>query len=146
MGNGTLLSGGGVMRTCFFLVLAVAVASPALATDWVFLGAHDDQSVELYYDRHSVRVSGNTVWVRVKRVFSEDEGRELAAEHGDGQPIAYSVERILLDCAGRRIKRNAAAWFGVNGKLLERTVATPGVPWRPLRSGGLGQALCQELD
>lgn len=134
------------MRTCLMTFLALAIACPAMATAWEYLTAHDDRSVALFYDRHSVRVSGDTVRVRVKRVFSEDEGRELAAEHGGGPAVAYVVEQVLLDCAGRRSKRGGATWYGVDGKVLDRTVAAPGAPWRPMRASGLGRALCDELD
>lgn len=136
----------------FFVLLGMqgvfwGSACPALATDWKFLAAHDDRSVSLYYDRHSVRrVSGDIVRVRVKRVFSEDEGRELAAAHGQGEAVAYAVERVVIDCAGKRLRPGAATWFGVGGKVLDRTIAAPGVPWRPLHPGGLGEALCEQLD
>lgn len=134
------------MRACLFFLLLLATACPALATDWKFLAAHDDQSVALYYDRHSVRISGDVVRVRVKRVFSEDEGRDIAAEHGVADVVAYVIERVALDCPNKRQTQLGASWFGVNGKVLDRTMAAAGAPWRPLRPGGLGEALCEELN
>ncbi|WP_428559440.1 MAG: surface-adhesin E family protein [Solidesulfovibrio sp. DCME] len=128
------------------VLLGAVGVGPALATDWRFLAAHDDQSVTLFYDRQSVRVTGDFVQIRVKRVFSEQEGRELAEDHGVPEPVAYSVERVTLDCAGKRIARRAAAWVGVSGKTLDRDAPASGLPWRPMRPGGLGRALCEELD
>ncbi len=121
-------------------------AGPALATDWKYLAAHADQSVTLYYDRHSVRVTGDFVQVRVKRVFSEQEGRELAEDHEVPEAVAYSLEQVTLDCAGKRVARRAAVWVGVSGKTLDRDAPASGLPWRPMRPGGLGRALCEELD
>lgn len=137
---------GDCMRVCLVFLALLATACPALATDWKFLAAHDDQSVALYYDRHSVRVSGDIIRARVKRVFSEDEGREIAAEHGAAEVVAYVVERVTLDCANKRLAQSSASWFGVNGKVLDRMVAASGAPWRGMRPGGLGEALCEELD
>ena len=127
------------------LLLVVGTACPALATDWRFLAAHDDQSVALYYDRHSVRTVGELVKARIKRVFAEDEGRDIAAEQGFAVGVAYAVERVTLDCANKRISRQQSAWFGVDGKVLDRTVA-PTQGWRAMRPGGLGEVLCRELD
>ncbi|OLN27684.1 hypothetical protein DVDV_2020 [Desulfovibrio sp. DV] len=133
------------MRAFLALLLLLGSASPALATDWRFLAAHDDQSVALYYDRHSVRTAGEVVRVRIKRVFDEAEGVEIAAEQGFTEGVAYAVERVAVDCAARRISRQQAAWVGVGGKTLDRTVA-PSPGWRAMRPGGLGEALCRELD
>uniref|UniRef100_I2Q0C1 Surface-adhesin protein E-like domain-containing protein n=1 Tax=Desulfovibrio sp. U5L TaxID=596152 RepID=I2Q0C1_9BACT len=135
-----------MMRVCLVLAALLAMACPALATDWRFLAAHDDRSVELYYDRHSVRKTGDLVRVRVKRVYAEDEGRDIAAEHGVGDVVAFVVEQVTLDCPGRRQARMSAWWYGKNGKVLDRVVAASGMPWRPLRPGGLGEALCEELN
>lgn len=130
----------------FLMLLAIMVAAcPALATDWRFLAAHADQSVALYYDRHSVREFGGVINVRVKRIFSEDEGREVAAEHGFADVVAYTVERVALDCGRGRIARQGTAWFGVGGKLLDRVV-TSGYAWRDMRPGGLGETVCEALD
>lgn len=133
-------------RVMLLLAAVAGLACPAQATDWKFLAAHDDKSVELYYDRHSVRVSGDLVRVRVKRVYAEDEGRELAAERGVADAVAFVVEQVTLDCPNRRQARTNATWYGRNGKVLDRTTAVSGLPWRPLRPGGLGEALCEELD
>ena len=130
----------------FVLCLAImGTACPALATDWQYLAGYADKSVTLYYDRHSVHVSGAIVKVRAKRVFSEDEGREIAAEQGFADSVAYVVERVALDCQRKRIARQQVAWFGVGGKLLDRTV-TSGFPWRDMRPGGLGEVVCEELQ
>lgn len=135
------------MRVLFLTVLLCAVCvGPALATDWVYLDAHADASVTLYYDRHSVRVRGDFVHVRVKRIFSEQEGRELAEDHGAPEPVAFAVEQVTLDCANKRIARRAAVWVGVSGKPLDRDAPASGLPWRPMRKGGLGRALCEELQ
>ena len=133
------------MRLLLTLLLVVGTACPALATDWRFLAAHDDQSVALYYDRHSVRPAGELVKVRIKRLFAEDEGRDIAAEQGFAVSVAYAVERVTLDCAQKRISRQQSAWIGVDGKLLDRTVA-PTQGWRAMRPNGLGAALCRELE
>lgn len=133
------------MRLLLALLLVWGTACPALATDWRFLAAHDDQSVALYYDRHSVRATGDVVKVRIKRVFSEDEGREIAAEQGFAVGVAYALERVTLDCGNGRISRQQSAWIGVDGKVLDRAVA-PTQGWRAMRPGGLGEALCRELD
>lgn len=128
------------------VLLGLCGAGPAWATDWVYLAAHADASVTLYYDRHSVRVTGDYVQVRVKRVFSAEEGRELAEDHGAPEPVAYAVERVTLDCGQKRIARRAAVWVGVSGKALDRDAPASGLPWRPMRPGGLGRALCDELN
>ncbi|MFP5259709.1 MAG: surface-adhesin E family protein [Acidobacteriota bacterium] len=133
------------MRLLLALLLVLGTADTVLATDWRFLAAHDDQSVALYYDRHSVRTAGAVVKVRIKRVFAEDEGREIAAEQGFAVGVAYAVERVSLDCANKRISRQQSAWIGIDGKTLDRTVA-PTQGWRAMRQGGLGEALCRELD
>ena len=133
------------MRLLLTLLVVAGTACPALATDWRFLAAHDDQSVALYYDRHSVRTDGERVKVRIKRVFAPDEGRDIAAEQGFAVGVAYAVERVSLDCGQKRISRRQAAWIGVGGKLLDRTLA-PAQGWRPMRPGGLGEALCRELE
>ena len=133
------------MRLFLTLLVVLGTACPALATDWRFLAAHDDQSVALYYDRHSVRITGDLIKARVKRVFAADEGRDIAAEQGVAVGVAYAVERVSLDCAQKRISRQQAAWIGVDGKLLDRTLA-PAQGWRPMRPGGLGEALCRELE
>lgn len=133
------------MRLLLALLLVLGMADAVLATDWRFLAAHDDQSVALYYDRHSVRTAGEVVKVRIKRVFSADEGREIAAEQGVAVGVAYAVERVSLDCANKRISRQQSAWIGIDGKVLDRTVA-PTQGWRAMRPGGLGEALCRELD
>ena len=133
------------MRLLLALLLVLGMADTVLATDWRFLAAHDDQSVALYYDRHSVRTAGEVVKVRIKRVFSEDEGREIASEQGFAVGVAYAVERVSLDCANKRISRQQSAWIGIDGKTLDRTVA-PTQGWRAMRPGGLGEALCRELD
>lgn len=133
------------MRVFVALLLLLGSACPALATDWRFLAAHDDQSVSLYYDHHSVRQAGEVVKVRIKRVFDEAEGLEIAAEQGFAVGVAYAVERVSVDCGQHRISRQQAAWIGVGGKTLDRTVA-PSPGWRAMRPGGLGEALCRELD
>ncbi len=130
---------------CLVALLATTSAS-ALATDWKFLAAYADKSVSLYYDSHSVRVRGDFVQVRIKRVFSEQEGRELAEDHNAPEPVAYAVERVTLDCENKRIARRAAVWIGVSGKTLDRDAPASGLPWRPMRPGGLGRALCEELN
>ncbi len=133
------------MKTCLFIVAFLVATPAAWATDWKFLAAHDDQSVALYYDRHSVRRSGDIVKVRVKRVFSEDEGREIAASQGFADIVAYSVEYTALDCARKRRANLRVTWFGVEGKVLDRTISSD-YSWRDMRPKGLGQALCEELD
>ncbi|MHC1789343.1 surface-adhesin E family protein [Solidesulfovibrio sp.] len=133
------------MRTLLAMLLVLGAACPALATDWRFLAAHDDQSVALYYDRHSVHTAGEVVKVRIKRVFSADEGREIAEEHRLPDTVAYAVERVTVDCGRGRIRRQQAAWIGVGGKVLDRTVA-PSQGWRAMRPAGLGEALCRELE
>lgn len=135
-----------MMRVLLALAVLLAMAGPVLATDWKFLAAHDDRSVELSYDRHSVRKSGDLIRVRVKRVYAEDEGRDIAVEHGVGDVVAFVVEQVTLDCPNRRQARMSASWYGKNGKVLDRMVAAAGMPWRPLRPGGLGEALCEELQ
>ena len=127
------------------LALVLGASATALATDWRFLAAHDDKSVALYYDRHSVRTSGEVVRVRVKRVFDETEGVEIAHELGFAVGVAYALERVTLDCGSHQIIRQQAAWVSVEGKFLDRTLAAAS-GWRPMRSGGLGEALCRELD
>jgi hypothetical protein len=134
-----------LMRVFFVLLFFLGAACPALATDWRFLAAHDDQSVSLFYDRHSVRTVGEVVKVRVKRVFDEAEGLEIAAEQGFALGVAYAIERVTVDCPNKRISRQQAAWVGVDGKFLDRTVA-PSPGWRAMRPGGLGEALCRELE
>ncbi len=127
------------------LVIVLGVCPPAQATDWRFLAAHDDRSVELYYDRHSVRVSGEVLRLRIKRVFDEAEGLEIAHEMGFPTGVAYAMERVTLDCGQGRIIRQQAAWVGVDGKFLDRTLS-PTSGWRPMRPGGLGEAICRELE
>jgi hypothetical protein len=133
-----------VVVLCLSALLAMAAS--ALATDWKFLAAHADKSVSLYYDPHSVRVRGDFVQVRIKRVFSEQEGRELAEDHNAPEPVAYAVEQVTLDCENKRIARRAGVWIGVSGKALDRDAPASGLPWRPMRPGGLGRALCEELN
>jgi|GEM_PF-2596130 len=133
------------MRVCLMLLAVMGMAGPALATDWQYLAGYADQSVTLYYDRHSVHVLGDVVKVRTKRVFSEDEGREMAVEQGFADNVAYVVERVALDCRRKRIARQQTAWIGVGGKVLDRTVAS-GYRWRDMRPGGLGEAVCEELQ
>jgi hypothetical protein len=130
---------------CLVALLATTSAS-ALATDWKFLAAYADKSVSLYYDSHSVRVRGDFVQVRIKRIFSEQEGRELAEDHNTPEPVAYAVEQVTLDCENKRIARRAGVWIGVSGKTLDRDAPASGLPWRPMRPGGLGRALCEELN
>ncbi len=134
------------MRALLLALLLSGVACPALATDWVLLAAHDDESVALFYDPHSVRVSGDIVHVRVKRVFSWQEGRDLGGEHGFSGPVAYSVEQVVLDCAAERLTRRSAVWVGVGGKMLDRTAPSSGNRWIRMHPGGFGRALCDELD
>ncbi|WP_300156155.1 hypothetical protein [Solidesulfovibrio sp.] len=134
------------MRVLTLLCALLVMAAPALATDWKRLAAEDDQSVTLFYDLHSVRVRGDFVQVRIKRVFSEQEGRELAEDHGVPEPVAYAVERVTLDCAQTRIARRSSAWIGVSGKTLDHDAPASGLPWRPMRPGGLGRVLCDELN
>jgi hypothetical protein len=127
------------------LLAILGTACPALATDWRLLAAHDDQSVTLYYDRHSVRVSGDLIKVRIKRVYASDEGLDVAAAQGLPEVVAYTVELVALDCGRNRLAPQRTTWFGERGKVLDRTIFS-GYPWRDMRPQGFGRALCEELD
>lgn len=81
-------------------VLAVLLlASPALASDWVGVGA--DTEAKYYVDMDSIEVDGENVSVQKRSVYTH-----VLTDNFGGQAVAFkeTVGTIELDC-GRRINR-----------------------------------------
>lgn len=81
------------------VLAALLLASPALASDWVGVGA--DTEAKYYVDMDSIEVDGENVSVQKRSVYTH-----VLTDNFGGQAVAFkeTVGTIELDC-GRRINR-----------------------------------------
>lgn len=111
------------------LAFLLAAGVPAMAANWVKVGA-DMHGYDTYLDVESfARVGQNTFRLQVKSVHPPGDESQAASQYGE--PPDYSLEDFRINCHTHTISTEKIVVFGKDGKQLAEMAPVAAKPIEP---------------
>lgn len=104
-------------KICFLWVITVALASTPAFADWVYIGRHDSEPVDYFYDNTPTFMRGDSITMHITERHNHPEKHRAKDAWGrvfewDGQMQAIRV--FCRQMIGQQIQE---AWL-LNGKVV----------------------------
>jgi hypothetical protein len=114
---------------------------------WKFFGFDKQSGSALFYDLESIFTSNNTVFVWMKRTYSEKERQDKIKQNGGKyKELDFVLKFLEIDCSKRRLRLLSFKEYDFNGSIInQKEIPEFLSSWWSIPPSSMGEELFKEV-